>query len=793
MTLLAVSLTFSTGLGQTTSAARSPITAELIRKRYAQPLETRLIKPDRTLSADAHDYLQAQETSEGTTKFWVFFTDKGPDVSQALMRPVAGAPTVRNSLSRRAKIGRDQVLFADLPVHESYVREIMNLGAGLFRRSRWLNAGAFSGSMATIKRISTLPFVVEIRPALTYKAPLRPEPVGAGPDSPQQGPLAGSPALDYGQSRDQITQIKSDIGHALGFNGSGVTIAMLDTGYRKSHQAFAAAFVEGRVLAEYDFINNDANTAFEPGDPSSQWNHGTLTWSTCGGQFAGSLFGPAFGANYLLAKTENVASETIQEEFDWVAAMEWADSLGADVISSSLAYSLWYDQSSYDGITAVTSIAAGMAAELGIVVCNANGNAGPGAITLAAPADAFDILACGAVDADGALGGFSSRGPTTDGRIKPELCARGVLTWCASAALDGSYTRASGTSLSTPLVAGVTAQLISARPTWSPFLIMKALKETASNAATPNNNLGWGIVNLEAALDWGANFTANGQESIAVTELAQDVSFADNSDLPASAWLWYFGDAQTSTLDTVAHAYTATGLYDVGLTIQTGFGDLSRVRENSVAVIADTVILRADSAFPGRTLKVAVDITNGLSLAGFEIPLDYSASIGLIYDSVALGARTVSFTQVGLSAIDPFNKRVVLSASTSGAPLAPGNGEALKVFFTLDSQAIPGETGTIDSGATGGKNLLFSNQSVSYPPRFSGTAFLAGTPKRGDANGDGRLNIADVTFLITRIFASGKPPVTPAAGDVNGDGLNDVADVTFFIAYLFSGGPAPPP
>jgi hypothetical protein len=194
------------------------------------------------------------------------------------------------------------------------------------------------------------------------------------------------------------------------------------------------------------------------------------------------------------------------EEDNWVAALEFSDSVGADVITTSLGYLDFdgtaddYTYADMDGQTTIISIAASTCDGLGIVMCNSMGNSGPWDGTLNAPADAFDILSVGNVTAEGVIAYSSSRGPTSDGRIKPEVCARGASTRCASAGADQTYTYASGTSLSTPLIAGAACLVIQARPEWTPAQVRHALKMTANNARQPNNTYGWGIINVMAAI-----------------------------------------------------------------------------------------------------------------------------------------------------------------------------------------------------------------------------------------------------------------------------------------------------
>jgi serine protease AprX len=439
--------------------------------------------------------------STETIKIWVFFTDKGIFTQEDYNKSKA---SFRNSLCpaalKRRTRNKAEVDFLDLPVNQNYIEEILSHGAKFRQRSRWLNAASFEIQAGKVTDIANLPFVRQIKRVIGFKR--KPIEVGSYSDLSQNKFVQPKYSLNYGLSLAQVDQINVPIVHDMGYKGQDVIVCMLDTGYKKDHQAFSLAFSEGRVLAEYDFINHDYNTQNEPGDSVGQHYHGTSTWSTLGGAFDGKLYGPAYGSSFLLAKTEDIYLEQPIEEDNWVAGMEWGDSLGAEVISSSLGYSDWYTFLDFDGNTAVTTIAADIAASRGIVVCNAMGNDGPGYGTLTAPADADSILACGAVDASGNLAGFSSWGPTYDGRIKPEVVARGVETYCAYALSTDDYTFANGTSFSTPLVGGCAAVLLSAHPDWTVMQVREALMMTASNASSPNIQYGWGIVDLFSALNY---------------------------------------------------------------------------------------------------------------------------------------------------------------------------------------------------------------------------------------------------------------------------------------------------
>ena len=496
--------------------------------------QVRLVFPKETpvMSEKFEQFLSEKEPEE-KVKVWVFFTDKGIFDSkeyQSALNRATNALTQRAAW-RRAKTMRPNLVdFRDLPVDHTYVNEISKYQAKLRQKSRWLNAASFEVLVSRLDQISNLEFVRSIKPVLGGKR--RPVPPQVPPQEPQKGQSKSD--LNYGASYAQLQQLNVPAVHDSGYSGQGVLVCMMDTGYRKDHQAFGLAYSEGRVLAEWDFINNDGDTQNEPGDPSSQHNHGTYTWSTLGGAADGNLYGPAYGAYFILAKTEDVSMEEPIEEDNWEAGMEWADSIGADVISSSLCYIDWYTYQDLDGNTAVTTQAADIAAERGIIVCNAMGNSGPGSGTLLAPADADSIIACGAVNSSGDLASFSSRGPTFDGRTKPEVCARGVSTRCANPSGVTGYTSVNGTSLSTPLIGGCAALILSAHPEWTPMQVREAMMMTASRASYPDNNYGWGIPDLVAAIQYSFYFTGDvtGDSEVDIVDIVFLINYLYVGALP---------------------------------------------------------------------------------------------------------------------------------------------------------------------------------------------------------------------------------------------------------------------
>ncbi|MFH1700669.1 MAG: S8 family serine peptidase [Candidatus Zixiibacteriota bacterium] len=720
-------------------------------------------------------------------KIWVFFTDKNISTKDEFDKLAASVTLTDNARNRRAKVGLDKITFGDLQVSSDYIGRVESLGGKLRKSSRWLNAASFEISLDLVDAINNLPFVSKVRPVLEYiREPVKIDLEHKDPIIPNG--LQSSYYLDYGQSLDQLVQINVPAVHEKGYNGQGVIVAMFDTGFRKDHEAFADAFNTGRVLAEWDFVFNDGNTQNEVNDAQNQHNHGTYTWSTLGGAKEGILYGPAYGASFILAKTEDVRSETQVEEDNWVAAVEWADSIGADVISSSLAYIDWYVYADVDGETAVTTIAANLATSYGIVVANSMGNEGPGPGSVLPPSDAFEILAVGAVDSHGYIAGFSSRGPTYDGRIKPEVCARGVATFCASPSGTTAYTTANGTSLSCPLAGGSAAVLLSARPGFTPQLIRRALIETASQSNTPDNDYGYGIIDLGSAIEWGAKIVADKTTE----QVPFDVNFFDMSDLQATQWNWDFGDGATSNIQNPSHSYNVPGIYDVTLTITTEWGDIADIENNFIIALADTMVYATDSVYAGQIGIISVDLTNSLDLWSMRVPIDISKTItNLTIDSISVsGTRTDGFSVTKTAATSDGKKKAYRIYSTTES-IPPGTGTIAKIYIGTDSLSIGGRSNIIDTVTLGQFGPEMNSGEVSFTPIINSGAIYIYDVMRGDANNDSHLNVGDAVYLINHVFKGGTPPITIESGDANFDIAVDVADAVYLINHILKNGPPP--
>lgn len=417
-------------------------------------------------------------------KVWVYFDKK--DSKRIVDLDSA-------SIERRIKHGIVGPTKYDYLINQSYIDRIKRLKVEIKNQSRWLNAISVIADMQKINLINKLAFVKKIEPVYRHTKKKSIQAVG---DRNNQ-----SRNIEYGSSYDQVEQINCRIPHVAGYFGQGVRVLYLDTGYELGHTAYDSL----NLIAQYDFVNNDENTANETDQEitDNQDDHGTICLSVIAGHAPGNLIGPAFKSEYLLAKTEIMAEEIQQEEDNYVAALEWGESLGADIACASLGYLDWYSYEDLDGNSATTTIAVDIASNLGVLCINSAGNEGDDPwYYIIAPADADSVISVGAVNRDGTIANFSSRGPTYDGRIKPEVCALGVSVYCVRSNTENDYRAASGTSFSAPLAAGAAAVILSANPEWTNMQVREAIMMTASLSNIPDNIYGYGILNTWAAINY---------------------------------------------------------------------------------------------------------------------------------------------------------------------------------------------------------------------------------------------------------------------------------------------------
>lgn len=434
---------------------------------------------------------------------WVEFVDKGSN-SRMLEKPEE--LVTAESLERRMKVkpAGKLVDVTDLPLSSDYVSSVMEKGVIVKQRSRWFNRISCYATTQQINDIADLGCVKYLDVVKTFARNFdHPETPDGNPveEAPYTG-QSGAESFNYGSSLAQMQIINAVTTHDSGYYGQGVKVALLDAGVDNiEHPCFDS--IRARGYRSYDFVNNDTIVDDQSGQEGQGW-HGTMTLSLVGGYRPGSLISPAFRSLYFLAKTENTDSETPVEEDNWIAAAEWADSLGADVITSSLGYigmdpgsTRSYDWTWMNGDSCVITIGADLAVNKGIVVCNSAGNEGTHTThnTLGAPSDGDSVICVGSVTSTGTRSSFSSVGLTTDGRIKPDVMARGSGNYVAQTGSGTGYTTGSGTSFSCPMTAGVVAQMLSANSSLTPVQVREILKQKASKYNSPDRFMGWGIIN----------------------------------------------------------------------------------------------------------------------------------------------------------------------------------------------------------------------------------------------------------------------------------------------------------
>jgi hypothetical protein len=387
----------------------------------------------------------------------------------------------------------------DLPIPSHLIDRLRASGATVRHESRWLRAVSIEAPVDALPVIAASPAVRRVRPVGLV--------LTAGAAAPVAMQLVQD-STDYGPNFRAMRELRIPTAHRAGYLGEGVRVAILDTGFETAHQSVIGL----NVVAVRDFVNDDGIVSDEANDPPNQARHGTRVWSIVGAFRPGTMVGAAYEAEFLLAKVKSEPEVSTADEDRWVAGVEWAEANGARLIVSALYFrtgftdraAIPYD--SLDGDGTVTTRIADEAARRGTLVVNAIGDLGTQPRTLAAPADGDSVLAVGAVNAAGepaefGLAAGTGRGPSADGRIKPDVVARGMDLFAASSTAHAAYDIGlEGTSYSTGLVAGAAALFMEAWPELRPEAVRRALFLSGSNAASPDNAIGYGVPDVASAI-----------------------------------------------------------------------------------------------------------------------------------------------------------------------------------------------------------------------------------------------------------------------------------------------------
>ena len=432
--------------------------------------------------------VHSQEIAPGV--YWIYFSDKDGNSYQT---DQPDQFLSERSVNRRAMQGL-AVDRLDLPVNSSYLEEIKEMGVEIKHVSRWLNGIAMINmDDTTFQDVLQKPFTDTVPWAPETDDLFFPQKNGQARFNP---PLESDPAFDYGVASEQVEQVRTNGLHELGYTGSGVWIGVLDAGFYNvdSLPSFIPLIDEDRILGTRNYV--DETFIFRLSS-----SHGMSVLSIMAGEYDGFMVGTAPHASYLLCTTENSYQETRIEEIAWIEAAEYADSLGVDVLNTSLGYSDFdgeaydYTYRDMDGRSSYIARAASLTASRGMILCNSAGNSGNDAwFYITAPADATDILCVGAVDSTNLLASFSSRGPSFDGRTKPDITAMGRASGIQHR--DGGLARGNGTSYASPVMTGSVAALWQAFPELSAKDLMLKIRQSAHRTERPDDNYGFGTPNM---------------------------------------------------------------------------------------------------------------------------------------------------------------------------------------------------------------------------------------------------------------------------------------------------------
>ena len=432
-------------------------------------------------------------------KYWVQFTDKN-NTPYSINKPEEFLG--ERAIQRRQDYGIaiDQY---DIPVNPSYLQAVAQTGATILHPSKWLNGVTVEvTNQSVLQAIQALPFVQKTRVLEddSIKQRIKEETYFSNDFVPVSEEKMSTRTY-HGMATPQISQLNGISLHTLGFKGQGMWVGICDGGfdYVDQHEAFQSMYEENRFLGAKDFV-------YKNGVVYTDSSHGTSCLGLMAANVPDKYVGTAPLASYFLCRTENVNSENVLEEYNWVSAAEYLDSLGIDVISTSLGY-ITFDNAQFDhvysdldGETCVITIGSEIACSRGILCITSAGNEGGNDFPyISAPADGKNVLTIGAVGTDGERAYFSSIGPTYDGRIKPDVMAHGYGTTVVSPG-EGAYYDGSGTSFACPVLAGMATCLWQAQKELPAAEIREALRKSG-NMSTPDNYYGYGIPDIMDALN----------------------------------------------------------------------------------------------------------------------------------------------------------------------------------------------------------------------------------------------------------------------------------------------------
>lgn len=487
------------------------------------------------------NFITAQVAPE---KYWIQFTDKDNSPFSV------DTPSVY--LSQRAidrRVAQNiSITIQDLPVNPNYIIGVRSsANVQVLASSKWMN-GVFIQTTDTLglNAIMNLAYVDSVNSRSVERAGKKnlsnKMDVQVNRTEAYQQNSNPERGLDYGLSEVQNEMLKINYLHDLGFTGSGMVIAVLDAGFigADTTTIIQPLFTNNQIAGTWDFVTN------QPVDYSKHSDHGTYVLNCMGANIPGLYIGTAPDAEYWLLRTEDAPTEYIIEEYNWVMGAEFADSVGADVINSSLGYTTFDDSTQshtyadMDGNTTVITKGADIAASKGILVVNSAGNSGNDDwYYIGAPADGDSVLAIGAVWPDAEVTSFSSRGPSSDGRVKPNVMAMGG--WVPMAIGTDSVRYINGTSFSGPILAGAAACFWQARLGFSNMEVAAAIEQSCHLFLTPNDDYGYGIPDFELAyfLITGISSTGNNSNDFVV--------FPN----PTNDWIYFTQEEEVSQIISV--------------------------------------------------------------------------------------------------------------------------------------------------------------------------------------------------------------------------------------------------